>query len=164
KMPRWKNVGLTIVEKSKAFVFQAGKVILAISVILWVMSSYGPGNAMQQAEERATSELPVLQLSEADAEAHIAGHRLEASYAGQFGKFIEPAIRPLGYDWKIGIALLTSFAAREVFVSTIATLYSVGADVEDELTIKEKLDQEVNHQTGRSEERRAGTDWWLRTT
>ncbi|WP_181305014.1 ferrous iron transport protein B [Rufibacter sp. XAAS-G3-1] len=138
KMPRWKNVGLTIVEKVKAFVFQAGKVILAISVILWVMSSYGPGNAMQQAEERATAELTTLNLNEADAEAHIGGQKLEASYAGQFGKFIEPAIRPLGYDWKIGIALLTSFAAREVFVGTISTIYSVG-DSENISTVKEKL-------------------------
>ncbi|RNI28583.1 ferrous iron transport protein B [Rufibacter latericius] len=138
KMPRWKNVGLTIIEKVKAFVFQAGKVILAISVILWVLSSYGPGNAIQQAEERATTELTSLQLNEADAEAHIAGQKLEASYAGQFGKFIEPAIRPLGYDWKVGIALLTSFAAREVFVGTISTIYSVG-DSENISTVKEKL-------------------------
>ncbi|WP_205500554.1 ferrous iron transport protein B [Rufibacter psychrotolerans] len=138
KMPRWKNVGLTIVEKVKAFVFQAGKVILAISVILWVLSSYGPGNAMEQAEERAAAELTTLNLEEADAEAHLAGQKLEASYAGQFGKFIEPAIRPLGYDWKVGIALLTSFAAREVFVGTISTIYSVG-DSENISTVKEKL-------------------------
>ncbi|MFC6996802.1 ferrous iron transport protein B [Rufibacter roseus] len=138
KMPRWKNVGLTIVEKSKAFVFQAGKVILAISVILWVMSTYGPGNSIEQAEARATAELTTLNLEEADAEAHVAGQKLEASYAGKFGKFIEPAIRPLGYDWKVGIALLTSFAAREVFVGTISTIYSVG-DAENEATVKEKL-------------------------
>ncbi|WP_082161769.1 ferrous iron transport protein B [Rufibacter radiotolerans] len=138
KMPRWKNVGLTIVEKVKAFVFQAGKVILAISVILWVMSSYGPGSSMEKAEARATSELKTLNLNEADASAHIAGQKLEASYAGQFGKFIEPAIKPLGYDWKLGIALLTSFAAREVFVGTISTIYSVG-DSENIATVKEKL-------------------------
>ena len=65
-----------------------------------------------------------------------------------FGKFIEPAIEPLGYDWKIGIALITSFAAREVFVGTISTIYSIGADEEDELTIKEKLSKEVNPKTG----------------
>ncbi|WP_192822344.1 ferrous iron transport protein B [Rufibacter sp. LB8] len=138
KMPRWKNVGLTIVEKVKAFVFQAGKVILAISVILWVLSSYGPGNSLELAEQRATQELTTLNLAEEDAEAHVAGQKLEASYAGRFGKFIEPAIRPLGYDWKIGIALLTSFAAREVFVGTISTIYSVG-DSENISTVKEKL-------------------------
>lgn len=138
KMPRWKNVGLTIIEKVKAFVFQAGKVILAISIILWVLSSYGPGNAMEQAAQRAAAELPALSLNDADAEAHVAGQKLEASYAGQFGKFIEPSIRPLGYDWKIGIALLTSFAAREVFVGTISTIYSVG-DSENISTVKEKL-------------------------
>ncbi|WP_082780331.1 ferrous iron transport protein B [Rufibacter sp. DG15C] len=138
KMPRWKNVGLTIVEKVKAFVFQAGKVILAISIILWVLSSYGPGNNMQVAEQRATVEAQTQKLAEQDAEAHIAGQKLEESYAGQFGKFIEPAIRPLGYDWKLGIALLTSFAAREVFVGTISTIYSVG-DSENIATVKEKL-------------------------
>ncbi|GAA4307557.1 ferrous iron transport protein B [Nibribacter koreensis] len=138
KMPRWKNVGLTIVEKVKAFVFQAGKVILAISIILWVLSSYGPGNNMQVAEQRATVEAQAQKLAEQDAEAHIAGQKLEESYAGQFGKFIEPAIRPLGYDWKLGIALLTSFAAREVFVGTISTIYSVG-DSENIATVKEKL-------------------------
>ncbi|QHL88371.1 ferrous iron transport protein B [Nibribacter ruber] len=138
KMPRWKNVGLTILEKVKAFVFQAGKVIMAISIILWVMSSYGPGNKMEQAEARATIEAKTQQLSEQDAEAHIAGQKLEESYAGQFGKFIEPSIRPLGYDWKLGIALLTSFAAREVFVGTISTIYSVG-DSENIATVKEKL-------------------------
>ena len=138
KMPRWKNVGLTIVEKVKAFVFEAGKVIMAISVILWVLASYGPGNAMQNAEKAAVAEAQKLNLSEAETQNKIASLKLESSYAGEFGHFIEPAIRPMGYDWKIGIALLTSFAAREVFVGTISTIYSVGQD-QEEATVQQKL-------------------------
>jgi ferrous iron transport protein B len=138
KMPRWKNVGLTIAEKVKAFVFEAGKVIMAISVILWVLASYGPGNAIENAEKAALAEAQQLNLSATETENKIAAYKLESSYAGEFGHFIEPAIRPLGYDWKIGIALLTSFAAREVFVGTISTIYSVGQD-ESNATIQQKL-------------------------
>lgn len=138
KMPRWKNVGITIVEKVKAFVFEAGKIIIAISIILWVMASYGPGQAMQQAEKQARTEAAAQTLASAEEEALVSSRRLEASYAGVFGHTIEPLIRPLGYDWKIGIALLTSFAAREVFVGTMSTIYSVGGD-ENISTIKEKL-------------------------
>ncbi|MGV3586759.1 MAG: ferrous iron transport protein B [Adhaeribacter sp.] len=138
KMPRWPNVGLTIIEKVKAFVFEAGKVIVAISVILWVMASYGPGNALQNAEIRAKQEAVAKNFSEDDTNSLISSHQLESSYAGVFGRAIEPAIQPLGFDWKIGIALLTSFAAREVFVGTISTIYSVGDD-ENISTIKEKL-------------------------
>ncbi|HLT06988.1 MAG TPA: ferrous iron transport protein B [Cyclobacteriaceae bacterium] len=149
RMPKAKDVLITMYSKSKTFVMAAGKVILAISVILWVLASYGPSSRMDAA--LANIELPASDADEEAIEAYetqLASVQLENSYIGIAGKFIEPAIRPLGYDWKIGIALITSFAAREVFVSTIATLYSVGADVEDELTIKEKLDQEVNPQTG----------------
>jgi ferrous iron transport protein B len=138
KMPRWKNVGLTIIEKVKTFVFEAGKVIVAISVILWVMASYGPGNAMQTAEQRVRQEAVTKNLPEEEVNNLISSHKLEASYAGLFGRAIEPAIRPLGFDWKIGIALLTSFAAREVFVGTISTIYSVGEE-ENISTLKEKL-------------------------
>jgi ferrous iron transport protein B len=138
KMPRWKNVGLTIVEKSKAFVFEAGKVIVAVSIILWVMASYGPGDNFEQARERALEEAQAQNLSEVQTENLIASHQLESSYAGVVGRSIEPVIRPLGYDWKIGIALLTSFAAREVFVGTISTIYSIGEE-ENVSTIKEKL-------------------------
>ena len=139
KMPRWKNVGITIVEKVKTFVFEAGKVIVAISIILWVLASYGPGNAMQEAEQRSRQEATAQKLSAADTEMRVSAERLESSYAGLFGRTIEPAIRPLGYDWKIGIALLTSFAAREVFIGTISTIYSVGGDDDNISTIKEKL-------------------------
>ena len=148
KPPRWKNVGLTVVEKSKSFVLEAGKIILAISVVLWVLASYGPGDKMEEAA--ASVPVPAVQTEEAmkTYENLVASRKLENSYAGMFGKAIEPAIRPLGYDWKIGIALITSFAAREVFVATIATLYSVGDDFEDETTIKSRLKAEINPDTG----------------
>ncbi|MBC7447863.1 MAG: ferrous iron transport protein B, partial [Hymenobacteraceae bacterium] len=137
--PRWKNVALTILEKVRTFVFEAGKVIVAISVILWVLATYGPGDGQAQAEAavRRRTEAPA-----AEVEAAVAAARLEASYAGRFGHAIEPVIRPLGFDWKIGIALLTSFAAREVFVGTMSTIYSVGQDPvagADPLTIQRKL-------------------------
>src|SRR5690606_1773064 len=139
----------TMYSKSKTFVMAAGKVILAISVILWVLASYGPSSRMDAA--LANIELPASDADEEAIEAYetqLASVQLENTYIGLAGKFIEPAIRPSGYDWKIRIALITSFAAREVFVSSIATLYSVGAEVEDDLTIKEKLDQVVTPQTG----------------
>ncbi|WP_215226560.1 ferrous iron transport protein B [Echinicola shivajiensis] len=149
RLPRWKDVLITMYSKSKTFVFAAGKVILTISVILWVLASYGPSSVKE--EVIANIEVPSDNASQ-DAldnyQTQLASAELESSYIGIMGKFIEPAIKPLGYDWKIGIALITSFAAREVFVSTIATLYSVGTDVEDELTIQQKLESEVNPQTG----------------
>ncbi|UOQ73760.1 ferrous iron transport protein B [Hymenobacter cellulosilyticus] len=138
RWPRWKNVGITIVEKVKAFVFQAGKVIVAISVILWVLASYGPGNALEQAETRVRATAAQQQLSAEETDIRIASEKLENSYAGLFGRTLEPAIRPLGFDWKIGIALITSFAAREVFVGTISTIYSVGQDA-DMRTVQQKL-------------------------
>ncbi|MEJ8803608.1 ferrous iron transport protein B [Pontibacter sp. H249] len=138
KMPRWKNVGLTIFEKSKTFVFEAGKVIVAISIILWVLASYGPGDSFELAEQQALVEAQTENLSEEETEFRIASHQLESSYAGIVGHAIEPVIKPLGYDWKIGIALLTSFAAREVFVGTMSTIYSIGEE-ENVSTIKEKL-------------------------
>ncbi|MCC9168685.1 ferrous iron transport protein B [Pontibacter harenae] len=138
KMPRWKNVALTIFEKSKTFILEAGKVIVAVSIILWVLASYGPGNSFERAEERVQQQAQENNWTEEQVENRIASAQLEVSYAGQVGHFIEPAIRPLGYDWKIGIALLTSFAAREVFVGTISTIYSIGEE-ENVTTIREKL-------------------------
>lgn len=138
KMPRWKNVGLTMVEKSKTFLFEAGKVIVAISVILWVLASYGPGDNFEKAEQQAIAEAAELNLSQTELDNLISSHQLEQSYAGIIGRSIEPAIEPLGYDWKIGIALITSFAAREVFVGTMSTIYSIGEE-ENVTTIKEKL-------------------------
>lgn len=148
KMPRWKNVGYTILEKVKSFVLEAGKIIIAISIILWVLASYGPGDRMERAEEYISAELAGEDLPEDEYRKLVQSFKLEHSYAGIFGKAIEPVIKPLGYDWKIGIALITSFAAREVFVGTMATIYSIGADVEDETTIKTRMQSEINPDTG----------------
>lgn len=149
RVPRWSNVGYTIVEKTKAFVIEAGKVIMAISIILWVLASYGPGDKIENARENVLAESPHLRLTEDGLEDRIAAYKLENSYAGVIGKAMEPVIRPLGYDWKIGIALITSFAAREVFVGTMATIYSIGsAGGDDEATIKSRMKEEVNPETG----------------
>jgi len=139
--PRWKNVGLTIYQKVRAFVLQAGKVIVAISVLLWVLASYGPAGKQDAAEARVRQQATAQHWDDAEAGRRVASARLETSYAGSFGRALEPVIRPLGYDWKIGIALLTSFAAREVFVGTISTIYSVGQDA-DMGTLQQKLQAE----------------------
>lgn len=147
KLPLFKNVGINVVEKTKAFVVGAGKIILAISVILWFLASYGPGKDFNEAgiiiKER-TIENP---LNKVEFENAVASQKLENSYIGIMGKAIEPAISPLGYDWKIGIAIISSFAAREVFVGTLATIYSVG-NSDNEATIKSKMQEEVNPVTG----------------
>ncbi len=145
RMPRWKNIGLTIFEKVRIFVVDAGKVIVAISIILWVLSSYGPGKEfdkisgqLQQAEA----------LNKTDEAASLSAEKLRISYAGHTGRAIEPVIAPLGFDWKIGIALITSFAAREVFVGTMSTIYSVGVDGSDVTTVRQKMMGEINPDTG----------------
>jgi ferrous iron transport protein B len=148
KGPRFKHVALTIWNSVQAFVFEAGKIIVAISVVLWVLASYGPGDSMSKVADQVRVENP--QLSGIPLSNKIASEKLENSYAGHFGKFIEPVIRPLGYDWKIGIALITSFAAREVFVGTMSTIYSLGGEVEDEnATIKNRMRAEINPATGK---------------
>lgn len=147
KWPSWKNVGLTIYDKTLTFVWEAGKVIVAISIILWAMASYGFNDQFKNAEEIVKGQMSV-NYTEQDYENALASFKLEHSLAGSFGKAIEPAIRPLGYDWKIGIALITSFAAREVFVGTISTIYSIGASEEDELTIRERLRNEKDPESG----------------
>ena len=147
RTPKWSNVGYTILEKTKAFVFGAGKVILAISVILWVLASYGPSEEMEQARSVVEARYAAGSTDPAVIDNEIAAYRLEHSYAGKLGRLLEPAIRPLGYDWKIGIALITSFAAREVFVGTVATIYSLGS-TEDETTVRDRLMNEVNPETG----------------
>ncbi len=139
RSPRWNNVLPTMISKAKIFVFDAGKVIMVISLILWALCSFGPGNKMQQVTQQyEQSKLqPGANVSQLNKEYQTA--KLENSYAGILGKTIEPAIAPLGYDWKIGIALITSFAAREVFVGTMATIYSVGDNDDGSLLLKEKM-------------------------
>ena len=130
QLPRFKNTLFNVYEKSKAFVWGAGKIILSISIILWVLGSYGPASFGAN-----NSEELVPQTS------------LETSFIGIMGKKMEPVIEPLGYDWKIGIALITSFAAREVFVGTMATIYSIDSE-EDEASLLAKMNAEVNPDTG----------------
>ncbi|MEQ1797079.1 MAG: ferrous iron transport protein B [Lacibacter sp.] len=141
--PRYANVLVTMIEKAKIFVFDAGKVIMVISLLLWALSSYGPKDHMQN----VTAKYEQLKLANPQQTAALEKEKqaalLQNSYAGQMGKYIEPVIRPLGYDWKIGIAIVTSFAAREVFVGTMATLYSVDSDGTDEQTLRQKMNAAV---------------------
>ena len=141
RSPRWKNIAVTMLEKAKIFVFEAGKVIMVISLILWALSSYGPKEKMdavhQQYDMMASLNPQNAELIQKEKGTAL----LENSYAGIMGKAIEPVIRPLGFDWKIGIALITSFAAREVFVGTMATLYSVEDDGEESMMLRDKMQQ-----------------------
>jgi ferrous iron transport protein B len=146
KLPLFKNVGLNVIEKTKAFVFGAGKIILAISIVLWFLASYGPSKNFDNATAIVTKQTK-SPISKTELNTKIASYKLENSYIGIMGKAIEPVIKPLGYDWKIGIAIISSFAAREVFVGTLATIYSVGGSDNDE-TIKNKMQAEINPETG----------------
>jgi ferrous iron transport protein B len=147
KIPYYKNVGLNVLEKTKTFVFGAGKIIVSLSIVLWFMASYGPTDNFKNAEiiirTEAKNSLTADQLED-----KIASFKLENSYIGILGKSIEPAIAPLGYDWKIGIGIVASFAAREVFVGTMATIYSVGSHEEEVNTIKQRMRAEVHPDTG----------------
>ena len=147
KLPLFKNVAINVIEKTKAFIFGAGKIILAISIVLWFLASYGPGEKFNNAEKLVLQHNLKDPLAAAEFENAVASQKLENSYIGIMGKTIEPAISPLGYDWKIGIAIISSFAAREVFVGTLATIYSVGGS-ENEVTIKNKMAAEINPVTG----------------
>jgi ferrous iron transport protein B len=147
RMPRWNNVLLTMFDRAKTFVLEAGKVIIAVSVILWVLSSYGPGDTFQQIEKKYQQPQYGQKMKPSEIEHAVASEKLESSYAGHLGHVIEPVIKPLGFDWKIGIALITSFAAREVFVGTMATIYSV--DNADEIqSVKAKMGNARNPETG----------------
>ncbi|MGF1925478.1 MAG: ferrous iron transport protein B [Bacteroidia bacterium] len=148
RMPRWKNVFLTVYEKSKTFIFEAGKVIIAISIILWVMASFGPGDRFEKIDNKYATVLKDSTQNAEHIQSLMSSEKLENSYVGILGHWIEPAIRPLGYDWKIGIALITSFAAREAFVGTMATIYSVDGGDEDTDTIRERMAASTNSRTG----------------
>lgn len=144
KMPLLKNIGITVFEKTRSFVTEAGKVILAMSILLWVLASFGPGKSFSESEQIVAGQTDFSSLSEVEQASKIAAFKLEHSYIGILGKSIEPAIRPLGFDWKIGIALISSFAAREVFVSSLATIYSVGNDQEETLKFKMASERKSN--------------------
>lgn len=140
QMPRWNNVLFTMYEKSKTFVVEAGKVIIAISIILWVMASYGPSDRFEQIDKKyAAIEAQKDSVQISTLERDKSAEKLKNSYAGILGHAIEPAIEPLGFDWKIGIALITSFAAREAFVGTMATIYSVEGGDENVTSIRDKM-------------------------
>lgn len=147
RAPVMRNVGYTVWEKVKAFVTEAGKIIIIISIILWAMASFGPPGKLAQAEQNALAYAQANKLDDTQTLNLIAARQMEASFAGILGKSFEPVIRPLGFDWKIGIALITSFAAREVFVGTMATIYSIGS-AGDEFTVSQRM----------AKERRPGTN------
>ena len=145
RSPQWKTVGLTIYDKVKVFLWDAGKVIIAISIILWFLTSHAPEDRFEKIEKKYTSE--TAEYTSEERQSKIESEKLEASYAGILGKSIEPMIAPLGFDWKIGISLVTSFAAREVFVGTMATIYSAG-NADNTQSIREKMRGEINPKTG----------------
>jgi len=147
KVPSLKNVFYEVVEKTKAFILGAGKIILALSIVLWFLASNGPSK-YKSAEQFVPSLEENATVSDAVLQKKIASYKLEHSYIGYMGKTIEPIIEPMGYDWKIGIALISSFAAREVFVGALATIYSVESEGEDVGTIKQRMAAEINPKTG----------------
>lgn len=137
RSPRWNNILVTMISKARIFVFEAGKVIMVISILLWALSTYGPPGRMRAVEDKYHT---VMQSDGRVNEKEKRAELLQNSYAGMLGKAIEPVIAPLGFDWKIGIALITSFAAREVFVGTMATLYSVGEEEDEQnTTLRQKM-------------------------
>lgn len=148
KAPRWGNVIYSVIEKVKVFLLDAGKIIIAISILLWFLASYGPGTKMEDARNSSMQSEKFINASESDQAGIKSAAGLENSYIGHLGKFIEPAIQPLGYDWKIGISLITSFAAREVFVGSISTIYAVQADGDNTKGLLESM---------RNEKRQDGT-------
>jgi len=143
RSPRWNNVVHTMINKAKIFATDAGKVIMVISLILWALSSFGPSKKMNEAELVYEQQLKQPGADTATIKEQWQTAKLENSYAGILGKSIEPAITPLGYDWKIGIALITSFAAREVFVGTMATLFSVEDDKGNNTRLQDKMKEAV---------------------
>ena len=142
KSPRWQNVWITVFEKVRIFVWDAGKVILAISVILWALASFGPGDSIEKAEQESSVQISKKSWSEEEKNQFVASAKLEKSYMGIMGKTLEPLIEPLGYDWKIGVSLLTSFAAREVFVGSLATIYAVHDTSDDNTLLINRLRME----------------------
>ncbi len=143
KAPRLKNILLTLVEKSRTFIWEAGKVIVAVSIVLWMAASFGPGKSFERIEEKYKSDFYIKNFSEKEISNAEKSEKLFASYAGHFGRFIEPAIKPLGFDWKIGIALFSSLAAREVFVGTMATIYNLGDD-SNSMNIRQRMMDEID--------------------
>ncbi|WP_396210876.1 ferrous iron transport protein B [Flavobacterium sp.] len=146
KIPMFKNVSINVLEKTRAFVFGAGKIILTLSIVLWFLGSHGLGENFNNADQIVKQQLTAKNViySQKYLDDQVSAYKLENSFIGIVGKSIEPIIKPLGYDWKIGIAVVSSFAAREVFVGTLATIYSVGSHSDEEDTIKNRMAAEVH--------------------
>ncbi|MDC1244333.1 ferrous iron transporter B [Crocinitomicaceae bacterium] len=142
KAPVWRNVGFTVLEKIKIFVFDAGKIILAISIVLWFMASYGPSDKIEKSSQSLMQSTQYQEANKEDQQSMKSSIMLENSYIGNLGKLIEPVIEPLGYDWKMGISLITSFAAREVFVGSLSTIYAVHDEREEKQKLRETMTKE----------------------
>jgi len=147
KMPKWSGVFYNVLDRGRVFVTEAGKIILGISIVLWFLASFPRMESQNNfvTEQRVET---VNEYSPDQTEQQQASNKLRQSYAGQFGQFIEPVIKPLGFDWKIGIGLITSFAAREVMVGTLNTIYSVQHEGDEQMTLREKLRSDVDNETG----------------
>jgi len=151
RLPVLRNVGFTVWEKVKTFLLEAGKVILLLSIILWALASYSFPGKMGAAEAQARTEAISIAADSLTTEDLIAERQLEASFAGQLGKAIEPAFRPLGFDWKMSLGILSSFAAREVFVGTMSIIYGLksksdaDAEAEDYPYLRERLQAETRN-------------------
>ena len=148
KVPLVRNVLLTVYEKSKAFVVNAGKIIFFMTVLIWFLQTHGLSDKYRNAETHTQQMAAQYGWDEEQKEHYLLSYRTENSLLGNMGKFVEPVFRPLGYDWKISIAVLGSFAARETFVSTLATIYSLGeVDVEEgeaeQRTVITRLQEEM---------------------
>jgi ferrous iron transport protein B len=149
RLPQLKTVLITMYIKVKVFLWDAGRVIIVVSIVLWLLSSYGPSGRFEAIDAKYNALIEQSDSLQKDSlNTLMASEKLEASFVGIIGKGIEPAIRPLGFDWKIGISLITSFAAREVFVGTMATIYSSGDD-ENTLRIRDRMRAEINPATGK---------------
>ncbi|MGL4582979.1 MAG: nucleoside recognition domain-containing protein, partial [Flavobacterium sp.] len=150
RTPIIKNVVMNMYEKTKAFVVGAGKIIFVLSIIIWFLGAHGPGERFEKAEEHITEVYQDKGVSEEELSEHIASYKLESSYIGILGKAIEPVIKPLGYDWKVGIAVLSSFVGREIFVGVLGTIYNVGSGDENDEDgrIKQKMAAEIWPDTG----------------
>jgi ferrous iron transport protein B len=141
KNPRWGNVFINVLEKVKIFIIDAGKIILAISIILWFLASFGPD--MKDSMDGLSKSSTYQTMTEAEQSQAMASCKLSNSYIGLLGKRMEPIIAPLGYDWKIGISLITSFAAREVFVGSLATIYAVQNEGAAQTLLIDRMRNEV---------------------
>jgi ferrous iron transport protein B len=142
RAPRWKSVGISVLNKIRSFLSEAGGVIMAISIILWALASFGPKEEMQILHQERNTRIAASPADSLKAKQIFDTQKLEHSYAGKMGKLLEPVIEPLGFDWKIGIALVTSFAAREVFVGTMNTIYSVGESEDSSHLLLERMRSE----------------------